>query len=330
MTKIAVLGSNSFSGADFVDLVLGETDLTILAISRSAEKSRLFLPYLNRPERARVAFHQLDLNRDLGALTALFDRERPSLIVNFASQSEVAPSWQHPEQWYQTNAVAIAALGNYLKDQAWLARYVHISTPEVYGNCTGEVTEDAAFNPSTPYAASRAAGEWILRLLQRQYQFPVLFVRSANVYGAHQQLHKIAPRTTIYLKLQRPLELHGGGYSRRSFIHIRDVSRGELAILQRGTIGEAYHLATRSTVRIRDLVQRICELRGADFEGSVNTVGERPGHDDAYLLNTDKVRHELGWQDQIGLDEGLNDIADWVDRNWDELRAQPLTYQHKP
>jgi UDP-glucose 4-epimerase len=185
----------------------------------------------------------MDLNRDHEALLALLDQEKPAYVVNFAAQSEVAPSWEHPEQWFETNAVAIARLGNFLKDKEWLRRYVHISTPEVYGTCDHPVAEDEPFQPSTPYAASRAAGELMLQTLVKSFDFPLVVIRSSNVYGAHQQLWKIIPRTAIYVRQGRKLQLHGGGRQVRSFIHIRDVSRGELAAMEHGRNGEAYNLA---------------------------------------------------------------------------------------
>ena len=130
MPTVLVIGSNSFSGSDFVDHVLEETDYAVAGVSRSPEKSELFLPYKKWQDLSRFSFHQLDLNRDMSDLLALLARLRPEYVVNFAAQSEVGPSWAHPEHWFQTNAVAIAALGNFLKDQKWLKRYVHISSPE--------------------------------------------------------------------------------------------------------------------------------------------------------------------------------------------------------
>src|SRR5439155_21267311 len=157
---------------------------------------------------------------------------------------EVGPSWAHREHCFQTNAVAIAALGNFLEDQKWLKRYVHISSPEVYGTCEGTVKEDHRMDPSTPYAASKSAGDLMLFTLVKNFDFPLVMIRGTNVYGAHQQLFKIIPRSAIYLKQGRTIELHGGGVAVKSYIHIRDVSRGELAAMEKGRSGQLYHLST--------------------------------------------------------------------------------------
>ncbi len=331
MSKVMVIGSNSFSGGDFVDMLLAETDYQVIGISRSAEKSPVFLPYRKRPNvESRFAFHQLDLNDDMAALLALLDREQPPCIVNFAAQSEVAPSWAHPEQWFQTNAVAIAALGNYLKDQPWLKRYVHISSPEVYGTCVGMVKEDAPLNPSTPYAASKAAGDLMLFTLVKNFDFPLVMIRATNVYGPGQQLFKITPRSVIYLKLGRTILLHGGGHAVKSYIHIRDVSRGELAAMESGQPGEIYHLSPDGGVAVRDLVRTICERMGLDFAASTAEVGERLGQDAAYVIDSTKARTMLGWSPRVSLEEGLQEVIDWVEVNWDEIQRQPLEYIHKP
>lgn len=328
--KIAVIGSNSFSGSDFVDLLLSDDRNEVIGISRSPEKGPLFLPYLQRDPR-RFTFHQLDLNRDLAAMIELLDRERPEFIVNFAAQSEVAPSWEHPGQWFQTNAVAIADLSMWLAQQSWLKRYVHISSPEVYGTCEGTVREDAPLNPSTPYAASKAAGDLMLFTLVKNFDFPLIMIRATNVYGAHQQLFKIIPRSAIYLRLGKTIQLHGGGVSVKSWIHIRDVSRGELAAMERGRPGEIYHLSPDGGgVAVRDVVRRMCELSGTAFADATEVVGERLGQDAAYVIDSTKARDDLGWRPEIGLDEGLAGVVDWVERYWDEIQKEPLSYVHQP
>ena len=177
------------------------------------------------------------MNDDMPEILKLLDAERPPLVVNFAAQSEVAPSWDHPEHWYQTNCVALAKLVNHLRRQDYLKRYLHVSSPEAYGTCVGRVTEDAPLVPSTPYAASKAAADMLLSVYHRQFGFPLLTVRATNVYGARQQLFKIIPRSVIYIKEGKKIQLHGGGKAVKSYIHIRDVSRGELAILEKGEIG---------------------------------------------------------------------------------------------
>ncbi|TAG91980.1 MAG: NAD-dependent epimerase/dehydratase family protein [Oscillatoriales cyanobacterium] len=327
--KIAVLGSNSFSGSDFVDLLLEDGQNEILGISRSPEKGPLFLPYL-RHKNPNFKFHKLDFNGDMPQILQALDEFAPEYIVNFAAQSEVAPSWVHPDHWFQTNTVALAQLINHLKDQKYLHRYVHISSPEVYGTCEGNVTELSPMNPSTPYAASKAAADMLLSTYYKNFQFPLVTVRATNVYGAYQQLFKIIPRSAIYLKLGKTIQLHGGGHAVKSYIHIRDVSRGELAVMEKGKVGEIYHLSPDRGYAVREVVQTICDTMNRSFAESTETVAERLGQDAAYVIDSTKARTELGWKSEISLNDGVAGVIKWVEEFWDEIEQQSLEYVHKP
>jgi len=329
MTKYVVLGSNSFSGQDFVDLLLDEQEREVIGVSRSEERPDFLLRYKSRPKLDCFRFYKFDMNNDIEPLLAFLDSEQPNYIVNFAAQSEVGPSWIYPEHWFQTNTVALAKMVNHLRHKSYLERYIHISSPEVYGNCVGTIREDAALNPSTPYAASKAAADMLLDVYRKEYGFPLLSVRSTNVYGARQQLFKIILRTMIYLRKGKTIQLHGGGTAIKSYIHIRDVSRGELAVLDRGNIGELYHLSPDSGVSIRELVAMICGIFGKEFKDCVEFVDERPGQDAAYVIDSTKVRDTLGWSPEISLEEGIADAVAWVEENWSSIEAYPIDYIHK-
>ena len=327
--KIAIIGSNSFSGSDFIDLLLDDEQNEVVGISRSPEKSALFLPYKQR-RGANFKFYQMDLNKHLSQIIDLFDSFEPDYVVNFAAQSEVAPSWENPGQWFQTNAVAVAELAHALKARKYLRRYVHISSPEVYGTCKGTVDEATPLNPSTPYAASKAAGDLSLFTFFKNYNFPLVMIRSTNVYGAHQQLFKIIPRSVIYIKMGKDIELHGGGHAVKSYIHIRDVSKGELLAMEKGRAGEIYHLSPDSGIAIRDAVKTICDKMGISFEKATKTVAERLGQDAAYMIDSSKAREEFGWRPKVTFEEGVSGVIKWVEYNWDEIQKEPLEYIHKP
>lgn len=327
MNTIVVVGSNSFSGATFVDFAL-QQGARVLGTSRSPEPVPAFLPY-KWHDHANFSFHNLDLNRNLPELTALIRETRPEYVVNFAAQSMVGESWQNPGDWFMTNAVSTVKLHDELRKCDFLKRYVHVSTPEVYGSCSGFVKEDFPFNPSTPYAVSRAAADMSLRTFRAAYNFPVVTTRAANVYGPGQQLYRIIPRTILFILLGRKLQLHGGGVSTRSFIHMRDVSDATWKIMEHGRDGDTYHISTNEIVSIRELVERICVKLGVRFEDHVEVVGERMGKDSAYHLDSTKLRAELGWKDQIGLDQGLDECIAWVRTHFETLKAQPYDYIHK-
>jgi dTDP-glucose 4,6-dehydratase len=192
------------------------------------------------------------------------------------------------------------------------------------------VTESAPLNPSTPYAASKAAADLFLFTLVKNFQFPLVMIRATNVYGAHQQLFKIIPRSAIYLKGGRKIQLHGGGVAVKSYIHIRDVSRGELAAMENGKAGNIYHLSPDKGHAVREIVQNICELMKRDFKASTEIVGERLGQDAAYVIDSTRAREELGWRPRVSLNEGLEEVVDWVKKYWTQIQQQPLDYVHKP
>ena len=338
MKKVVVIGSNSFTGAHFVDFLLAPPksgtlagqEFEVCGMSRSAEPSPIFLPYKTNPNRDRFRFQQLDLNHDLDRMMKFMDEWRPEYVVNFASQSMVAESWANPDHWFMTNGVSTVRFHDQLRKRDYLNQYLHISTPEVYGSCSGNVLENAPFNPSTPYAVSRAAADMSLNSFFKNYKFPVCFTRAANVYGPGQQLYRILPRTIAFARLGKKLPLHGGGHSVRSFIHVRDVADGTLRVMLNGKMGEAYHLSTPLQISIRQLVEKTCAMMGVKLGDVVEISDDRPGKDAAYLLDSSKARTTLGWKDEIPLEQGIQETIDWVDRNIDTIRTLPLDYKHKP
>ena len=328
--KIVLIGSNSFSGASFAAYCLSQ-GFEILGMSRSKEPHDAFLPYKwNKVNKSGLfRFEQLDINRDVDKMIESIRSFQPIYIFNFAAQSMVAQSWEFPEHWYQTNVVGNVKLHDKMRHFDFLKKYIHVSTPEVYGNCAGKVTESISFNPSTPYAASRAACDLHLRTFFNHYKFPVVFTRAANVYGPGQQLYRIIPRAILFIKLGKKIQLHGGGHSVRSFIHIRDAASATLKIARAAPAGETYHISTDSYISIRQLVGMICNMMNRNFKECVEIVDERPGKDAAYLLDSGKLRDELGWQDSIGLEQGIRETIDWVSDNFTELKKQPFEYIHK-
>lgn len=326
---VLVLASNSFSGASFVDFLLRQ-GIRVIGISRSPEAHWVFLPYRWSGRDEQFSFHQCDLNYELDSLMSIVNAERPEYVVNFAAQSMVGESWKNPDHWFMTNVVSTVRLHERLRHCDFLGKYVHVTTPEVYGSTDGYIREDAPFNPSTPYAVSRAAADMSLRTYFEAYRFPVVFTRAANVYGPGQRLYRIIPRTILFILLGRKLQLHGGGASRRAFIHIEDVSDATWRIAREARTGETYHISTDEILSIRALVERICRKLGVRFEDSVEIVHERLGKDAVYMLDSSKLRQALGWWARITVDEGLDQCIDWVKANLKTLKRQPFDYVHKP
>ncbi len=330
MSKHLVVGSNSFTGSCYVHYLLDQPETTkVLAFSRSPEKSDLFLPYLKHPRKDRVQFIQADLNQDLERMISILREFQPDYVSTFAAQSEVAPSWDNPNHWYQTNVVALHAFYFAVKEIKSIQKIVHTSSPEVYGSCSGYIREDAPLNPSTPYAASKAGGDLALLPLVKNFELPLVMIRSTNIYGKHQQLFKIIPRTAVNVLLGKQIELHGGGKAVKSYIHSQDVCSGTYAALLRGRPGEIYHLSPKDGgISVKDVVQTICDELGVDFTQAAVSVAERLGQDAAYTIDSTKARKELGWTDTVDRKDGIQEVVRWVKENLSEIEKEPLQYVH--
>lgn len=328
MTKIVVLGSNSFAGSQYVAhaIAMGHE---VAGVNRSAEQNSIFLPYKNVANAGNYRFHQLHLNHDLERLFSLIEEFKPEIVVDFAGQGMVAESWQAPEQWYQTNIVSKVKLHHFLKDKEWLSKYIRISTPEVYGSSEQLIDESAVFNPSTPYAVSHAAIDMSLMAFYRQYDFPVVFTRFSNFYGPGQQLYRIIPRTIIYALTNRKLMLHGGGKAVRAFIYGSDVATAVSACIDKGACGESYHFSASKFVTIKELVEQIHRELNVDSDALVENTADRPGKDLRYLMNDNRAREELEWQPQVSLEEGISRSVKWVRQNLETIGSLSLNYEHK-
>ena len=329
MKTALIIASNSFTGSHFVDHCL-DKGYKVIGISRSDEYQKVMLPYLYRSNNSNFSFYKLDVNKDLESILKICDENEPEIIANFAAQGEVRTSWLYPSQWYETNTIAIVKLTDELRKRSYLKKYLTASTPEVYGSTSDNLQENNYYSPSTPYAASKLAGDLHLLTLFKRYDFPVVFTRSANVYGIHQQLYRIIPRTIIYLRMQKKIQLHGNGRSERSFIHIRDVASASLKVAEKGVNGDVYHISPEGNdISIYSLVNNICEMMDYDFKSSVELIDQNFGQDSKYSISSSKLRTELNWKPSVSIESGIDEMIKWVDDNWSDIKKMPLEYIHK-
>lgn len=324
----AIIGSNCFTGSHIIDALLEDSSNFVVGFSRSPEKGAFLLPY-KRHHSKNFKFLQNDLVRQPDQLVTFLDEFQPSYIVNVAGLSEVGLSHFHPAEYFETNCVGVVRLANQLRSRKYLKRYIHISTPEAYGSCAYPLPETAPLNPSTPYAASKAAADMYLSTLHKNFEFPVVIMRYTNVYGKHQQLYKIIPRSIINLRKGVKTEMHGGGAAVKTWLHIQDVAQAVMATVQLGRPGEIYHFADTNTLSVAELVKKICELMGKDFEANTTMVGERLGQDAKYVLDDAKAQRELSWFPQIDFTQGLKETIMWLEENWHEVEKESLVYAHR-
>jgi len=327
--RIMVIGSNSFSGSHFAAYaaMMGNS---VMGISRSDQPSIEFLPqYWHYDYLVEYPFEKINLNKDLAKLQATITDFSPTHVVNFSAQGMVAESWLSPLDWYQTNLLAQVQLHDILRENKNFKRYVHVSTPEVYGSIDGWLKESHNFSPSTPYAASRASCDLHLITYLKGHGFPVIFTRAANVYGPGQQLYRIIPKCILACISGKKFELHGGGASIRSFIHIDDVVNATLKITLSDKTGETFHISTNEFISIKNLVAKIAKKFGKSINEIAELGEERLGKDYAYKLSSEKLRHELKWKDLIELDHGIDQTIEWVQKHYSSLSEVSWDYEHK-
>ena len=326
--KFLVIGSNSFSGSHLVDYLLN-LEYKVFGASRSKEPNNVFLPYKSSKFIKNFQFIKFDINKNVNSIKKLILKNKITHVVNFSTQSMVGQSWENPADWYNTNVLGTINFLNEIKNLRNIKKYVHVSTPEVYGSTKKNLKESRAYFPSTPYAISRAACDMHLYSLFKNYKFPVVFTRAANVYGPGQQLYRIIPKTILSLKLNRKLKLDGGGKSKRSFIYITDVAKATYELCKKSTNGEVYHISTSHLISIKDLVKMTFKIKNISTKNYVKISSDRIGKDSLYSLSSDKIRKEIKWRPNVTLKDGLLKTIKWAEDNIDILKTQKDRYIHK-
>ena len=245
-------------------------------------------------------------------------------VVHFAAESHVDRSIYEPAPVIQTNVTGTFVLLETARKLS-VSRFVHISTDEVYGDIPPDsfADENTSLQPSSPYSASKAASDLLVRSYVRTYDFPAIITRSSNNYGPYQFPEKFVPLMITNALHDKPLPIYGDGRQQRDWLHVEDNCRGILAVLERGKIGEVYNIGGLDLEENLTMIRRLLGLTEKP-ESLLSYVQDRPGHDRRYALNCKKIETGLGWRPAISLDDGLRQTIDWYKNNkkWlDDVRA---------
>lgn len=325
LKRAVVIGSNSFSGSSYVSLLL-KNGFKVIGIGRSHLPRPEFLKF--NPNEKKFRFFRLDINNNRDKILKILKKFSPKYIINYSAQSMVGESWISPEDWLMTNSYSIPVLYNEIFKILPKVRFVHISTPEIYGNIKNKLYENHVYYPSTPYAVSRVTADQYLKIMQTSKSLDFVSIRAANVYGEMQKLYRIIPKTVAYCMLNKKIPLHGGGLSKRSFIHITDVSEATFLIMKKGISGEIYHITNEKNILIKNLVKIICRKLNKNFNKNVKFSKDRIGKDMHYNLSSLKLR-KLGWKPKIGLNEGIDTVIRWFKHNKKKFKKTDFEYIHK-
>jgi dTDP-glucose 4,6-dehydratase len=335
-----VTGGAGFIGSNFVRVVLAKRADRIVVVDKLTYAGSL-LNLAGALDDPRVTFVKADI-ADREAMAAVFRDYRPAAVVNFAAETHVDRSIDGPAQFVETNIVgafvlleAAAALTRELPEGEREAfRFLHVSTDEVYGSlgADGLFSEETAYAPNSPYAASKASADHLVRAYFHTFGLPVIITNCSNNYGPYQFPEKLIPLMIMNGLDGRPLPIYGDGGNVRDWLHVEDHCEGILTALDQGKPGEKYNIGGDSERTNLEIVDRLCAtldalvpartnpaLRGAGSYASLKTfVPDRPGHDRRYAIDARKIRRELGWRPRHDFDSGLRSTVEWyvANRSW--------------
>ena len=270
------------------------------------------------------SFEHADI-RDRAALDRIFATHTPDAVLHLAAESHVDRSIDGPGTFIDTNVTGTFTLLEAARAY-WTAqgrpqgfRFQHISTDEVFGSLgpTGRFTETTPYDPRSPYSASKAASDHLVRAWAETYGLPVLLTNCSNNYGPYHFPEKLIPVTILNALHGKPIPVYGAGENVRDWLYVEDHARALLLVLQSGTPGRSYAVGGEAEARNIDIVTRICALmdemhpQGAPHDRLISFVTDRPGHDARYAIDPSRIRAELGWQPSVTLDDGLRQTVRW-------------------
>lgn len=285
---------------------------------------------------------------DSYAMTRIFDYYKPDKIMHLAAESHVDRSIDGPAEFIQTNIVGTSTLLSVAK-KYWAKlpkqkkdnfRFHHVSTDEVYGDLdkTGYFTEQTSYNPSSPYSASKASSDHLVRAWHRTYGFPVVITNCSNNYGHYQFPEKLIPLVILNALEGKPLPIYGNGQQIRDWLHLEDHAEGLRLVLEKGVVGETYNIGGHNEKTNLQVIEAVCTLLDELVPNSpymphlnlVMHVADRPGHDLRYAIDAEKISKELGWRPRETFETGLRKTVQWYLRNRDWCKnVQDGSYQRE-
>lgn len=311
--KLLVLGAGGIFGNNLADYSL-KRGHTVWGIGRSPRKEECFTLGVKYP------YYPYHIGYELDYCLEVVKKMNPDVIVNFAAQGEGAASWGKDNwRFYNTNCVALARLVANID-----CPFIQIGSSEVYGSVDSPVSEDSLLNPTSPYSASKAAFDFHLVAMHKVKGLPYKIVRPSNCYAPTQALHRIIPKSLISGLYKRPIDLHGGGVAKKSYLHAYDLSAAILMVHEKGSYGHIYNVGPDNPTSIKDVVRMCLEASGGSWDELVRVGQERTGQDSCYWLDSSKIK-ALGWKQTIDWEEGLASMMDWLN-TYPELRNYPTEF----
>lgn len=330
--NILITGGAGFIGGCFVRMMAHQSNCHIINVDKLTYAGNL--DSLSDVDAARHSFFQADIC-DQSSLDELFAVHQPIAVFHFAAESHVDRSIDGPLAFVQTNVMGTATLlescRNYVrslsKQSADAFRFIHVSTDEVFGSlgATGYFNESTPYSPRSPYSASKAGSDHLVRAYHETYGLPVLITNCSNNYGPFQFPEKLIPLITLNAIEGKPLPVYGDGLNVRDWLYVEDHCRAIETVWHRGRVGETYTIGGDCEQTNLAIVKTICETVQALLpslphrcKDLIQYVSDRPGHDRRYAIDASKIREQLGWKPLTSFEEGIRSTVEWyIDNpNW--------------
>ena len=319
MKKIIVTGGSGFIGSNLVNYLV-KKNYFVINIDKLTYSSNTY-PNQNLTKR-NYKFLKIDINNKSKIIYAI-KKYKPVCIFNLAAETHVDRSIDSPFQFIHSNILGVfnilEAIRKNKKNKK--IKLVHISTDEVYGDIiASRSNEKFPYNPSSPYSASKASADHLIKSYIRTYKIPALISNCCNNYGPYQFPEKLIPKIITNILNNKPLPIYAKGQNSREWIHVEDHCEALYKIFKKGKIGESYNVGSNINLKNINLVKNILNIfkkkkYKIGKKVKINYVKDRPGHDFRYALNSNKIRKQIGWKSKINLDKGLNMTIDWYLNN---------------
>ncbi len=335
--KILVTGGAGFIGSALCHYLIKQTDSDVVNLDKLTYASTLTSLEPIADDK-RYGFVRADIC-DAKALRTIFEAEQPDAVVHLAAETHVDRSITSAEPFVTTNVVGtftlLEAARHYYEKKSFAERrhfrFIHVSTDEVYGSLggVGQFHEDTAYDPSSPYSASKAASDHLAMAWHRTYGLPVIVTNCSNNYGPYQFPEKLIPLTILNALEGKKIPVYGNGLNVRDWLYVDDHARALELIVKRGVPGKKYNVGARSERTNIDLVKTICEILDRvkpsrpRYDELITFVEDRPGHDLRYAIDPSLLERELTWKPQVSFESGLEKTIVWYMTNeawWRPLR----------
>ncbi len=335
MRKILITGGAGFIGSAVIRQLITETDATVINVDKLTYAGNL-QSLISVADNPRYCFEHVDIC-DAAKVASLFNEHQPDAVMHLAAESHVDRSITGPAAFIETNIIGTYTLLNAAREY-WnelsaerknTFRFHHISTDEVYGSLgeTGFFTENTAYQPNSPYSASKASSDHLVRAWHHTYGLPVVTTNCSNNYGPYHFPEKLIPLIILNACKGKLLPIYGKGDNIRDWLYVDDHARALRLVLEQGRVGETYNIGGWNEKTNLEVVHAICtildELRpqGAPYASLVTYVQDRPGHDHRYAIDAGKIAHELGWKPLETFETGLRKTVQWYLTNTDWVDA---------